>query len=105
MLFFLISPKVDLWTVLLSHTAAQRHGIACACPLPGKTQLPSFYFSLPQEPSTASFNILISALLLQQSVSLPGETEYKYLAQVNIYFSVFMDAESLVPVQNVSGEA
>jgi len=117
---FLSNINVDLLMVLLSvASGCSRAGRACrvasppraiapACPFSRKSpwaQVASFPFSSPQEPLTASFNIFISALLLQQSVSLPGEREYKHLAQVGIYFSVFMDAESIVPVQNVSGEA
>lgn len=87
--------------------AAQHRGIA-SCLFSGKprqAQIASFFFGSPQEPFTTSFSILISALLLKQSVSLRREREYKYLAQVDVYFSVFMDAESIVPVRNVSGEA
>lgn len=87
--------------------AAQPCGIASCLfsEKPRQAQNASFFFGSPHEPFTSSFNILSSALLLKQSVSLRREREYKYLAQVDVYFSVFMDAESIVPVWNVSGEA
>lgn len=63
------------------------------------------FFSSTQELFAPFFDILISAVLLQHSVLLLSEREHKYLAQVSIYFSVFMDAESIVPVESVSGGA
>lgn len=64
----------------------------------------SMLFSSPQETLAVPLNISVSALHLKQSGLQPRESEYKYLALVDICFSVFMDAESIVPFQKVSGE-